>query len=84
MAAICVDEIKKTDQAWADAEEVQHEYGLSIMTSPEQLTGRYAGIMLAVGHNEFIDLDLAPLKAEGAVVYDVKYLFPADAVDGRL
>jgi len=59
---------------WADAEEVQHEYGLNIMTKPEQLTGRYAGIMLAVGHNEFKDVDLAALKAEGAVVYDVKSL----------
>lgn len=59
---------------WADAEEVQHEYGLTIMTRPEQLSGRYAGIMLAVGHNEFKDLDLEPLKAEGAVVYDVKSL----------
>lgn len=59
---------------WADAEEVLHEYGLNIMTSPEQLTGRYAGIMLAVGHNEFKDLNLAALKAEGAVVFDVKSL----------
>jgi len=64
----------------ADPEEVRHEYGIDIMTSPDQLTSTYEGIMVAVAHDAFRSLDLNRLKGRNSLVYDVKNLYPdADA-----
>ena len=71
---------------WVDAAEAQHEYGLTPIESPEQ--GVYDAIVLAVGHDEFRALGgegvRAFCKARASVVYDVKYVLPRSAVDGRL
>ena len=43
--------------------------------------------ILAVAHRQFHELGAAGLRApgtSGAVLFDVKYLLPADEVDGRL
>jgi len=64
----------------ADPEEVRHEYGIDIMTSPDQLTSTYEGIMVAVAHDAFRSLDLNRLKGRNCLVYDAKNLYPdADA-----
>lgn len=71
---------------WVDAAEAQHEYGLTPITSPEQSV--YDAIVLAVGHDEFRALGGEGVrgfgKPDASVVYDVKYVLPRDAVDGRL
>ena len=71
---------------WVNAAEAQHEYGLRLIEKPEQ--GAYDAIVLAVGHDEFRQLGgqgvRALGKAEANIVYDVKYVLPRDAVDGRL
>ncbi len=54
----------------ANPDEVEHEYGLT--TTREIPKEKFDGIVLTVAHKEFLDLDLEQLKAEGAVVYDVK------------
>ncbi|UNY98389.1 nucleotide sugar dehydrogenase [Zhouia spongiae] len=54
----------------ADAEAVKHEYGLTITNSLPP--GTYDGILLAVSHQEFNDLDVEELIKENGVVYDVK------------
>ncbi|MEX1198164.1 MAG: nucleotide sugar dehydrogenase [Pseudohongiellaceae bacterium] len=68
---------------WADAGEVQEEYGVTLLPAggaADDLAGGTAGghpdvspyqaVVLAVAHREFLDL---PLKAGGAqVVYDIK------------
>jgi UDP-N-acetyl-D-glucosamine/UDP-N-acetyl-D-galactosamine dehydrogenase len=59
----------------ADADEVRHEYGLNILTDPRDLKPRYEGIMVAVAHDRFKDIDIAGLKAPGCVVYDVKHVY---------
>ena len=53
---------------WADKEEVKREYGLELKSKPN-LNG-YDGIVLAVAHDEFKDMELKPLKKQ--VVYDIK------------
>ena len=64
----------------ADPEEVKHEYGIDIFTHIDQLTSTYEGIMVAVAHDVFKDLDINSLKAKNSVVYDVKNVLPdADA-----
>jgi len=70
---------------WADAEEVEHEYGLPMVDAPEQ--GAYDAAIIAVAHREFqqagIDTIRGYCKPEH-VVYDVKYAFTAEETDGRL
>ncbi|WP_010228334.1 nucleotide sugar dehydrogenase [Gillisia marina] len=54
----------------ANPEEVKHEYGLT--TSKSLPNKKFDSIVLAVAHKEFLNEDLEILKAENAVVYDVK------------
>jgi len=71
---------------WVDADEARHEYGLSLTEAPGQ--GGYDAVVLAVGHDQFRALGGEGVrgfgKPDGSVVYDVKYVLPRDAVDGRL
>ena len=71
---------------WVDADEARHEYGLMPIDAPEQ--GAYDAVVLAVGHDEFRALGGEGVrgfgKPDASVVYDVKYVLPRDAVDGRL
>ena len=49
--------------------------------------GKYDAILLAVAHDEFIELSLEQIKAlgnENHVLYDIKYMLNANEVDGRL
>ncbi len=70
---------------WVDANEAQHEYGITPIVSPD--TGYYDAVILAVGHNQFKDLGVEGVKAltkTDSVIYDLKYVFSANAVDMRL
>jgi UDP-N-acetyl-D-glucosamine/UDP-N-acetyl-D-galactosamine dehydrogenase len=70
---------------WVDAAEARAEYGVELVEAPE--SGAYDAVVLAVAHNEFRALGAAGVRAFGtdaAVVYDIKHILPADAVDGRL
>lgn len=53
----------------ADNSEVNHEYGLSLIT---KLDKKYNAILLAVGHDEFKSLDWSSIRHDKTVVYDVK------------
>lgn len=67
---------------WANPSEVQHEYGIAVLnTLPDK---KFDGVVLAVAHNEFKDLDLSQLLNGKSVVYDVKGILAAEKVDGRL
>ncbi len=68
-----------------DADDVAHEYRLTLVDLPER--GAYDAVVLAVAHKSFVDRGAAALRVYGrpdAVLYDVKSVFPKDAVDGRL
>lgn len=66
---------------WASPEEVEHEYGLHSFREIPAKT--YEAIVLCVAHKEFLDLNLDDLKAEKAVVYDVKGIL-GDKCDAKL
>ena len=67
---------------WANAGNVQKEYGLSITNKlPE---GEFDAIILAVAHNEFLNMDIKSKVCENGVIYDVKGILPRDIIDGRL
>jgi UDP-N-acetyl-D-galactosamine dehydrogenase len=70
---------------WADAEETEREYGISLLKKPEK--NRYDAVVLTVAHREFIDMGAARIRALGksnSIVYDVKYMLPAEQSDARL
>jgi UDP-N-acetyl-D-galactosamine dehydrogenase len=70
---------------WADADEAQHEYGLRPV--PKLKNGTYDAVVMGVAHKEFRALGIQKVRALGKkthVLYDIKYVFRTDEVDGRL
>lgn len=70
---------------WVNHEEAVHEYGIKPIDKPEK--GVYDAIILAVAHKEFRNMGISAIRASGKenhVLYDIKYVFSADEVDGRL
>ena len=67
---------------WADNIEVKHEYGLDLISELD--IKKYAGVIVAVGHNEFKDLDFLLMRKNGTVVFDVKGILKRELVDDRL
>ena len=70
---------------WVNPAEARHEYGIEVIGEPP--TASYDAIILAVAHRQFGDLGVAQIRRfgkPGAVLYDVKQLFPKEQVDGRL
>ena len=68
-----------------NAEEAVQGYDIKLVANPKQ--GSYDAIVLAVAHQQFVDLGVEGVKAFGrdpCVVFDVKYLFPAGSTDLRL
>ena len=45
---------------------------------------KFDGIILAVAHTEFLNLNISEFKKKKSVLYDVKGVLPYDQVDGRL
>ncbi len=70
---------------WVDLEEAKAEYGVDLVSVPEE--GEYDAVILGVSHHQFVELGPDKIRAwgkEGAVLFDVKSVFPANKVDGRL
>ena len=70
---------------WVNVAEAEHEYGLTPLAEPP--AGAYDAVIVAVGHRQFVALGADGVRAYGkpeSVVYDVKYVLPRAAVDGRL
>ena len=69
----------------ADQAEAYREYGITLVSEPNN--NNYDAIVLAVAHDEFKQMTLSQIKVFGKdshVIYDIKYLFEAYQVDGRL
>lgn len=70
---------------WVAVEEAQREYAITPISQPEAAT--YDAIILAVGHQQFKDMGAAEIRALGKsehILYDLKYLLPAEESDLRL
>ncbi|MEQ7799400.1 nucleotide sugar dehydrogenase [Pedobacter sp. ASV1-7] len=68
---------------WANVIHAKHEYGI-ICENGESKTRKYDGILLAVAHQEFKDIQLAELCKKNTVVYDIKSVLPNGIVSSRL
>jgi UDP-N-acetyl-D-galactosamine dehydrogenase len=70
---------------WANSQDAWQEYGIELITEPEP--EKYDAIILAVAHQQFKQMSIERIKTYGksnAVIYDLKYLFPANQTDIRL
>jgi UDP-N-acetyl-D-galactosamine dehydrogenase len=70
---------------WVEAGEANAEYGITPIEAPAN--GEYDAVIVAVAHRQFAELGAQGVRALGkpvSVLYDVKYVLPRDAVDGRL
>ena len=70
---------------WAARSEVRREYGLLPLRTLR--AGRYDAAVVAVAHHQFAELgarDVRRLCKRKHVLYDIKHVFPATLVDGRL
>ena len=70
---------------WVDPDEAKREYGIEPVAEPP--VGGYDAIVLAVGHQQFVDMGIDAIRALGKpthVLYDLKYVFDASDADLRL
>lgn len=68
-----------------DKNEAQKEYGITPIEKPQNKD--YDAIIIAVAHDEFKKMSIENIRSFGKknhIVYDIKYLFDNDLVDGRL
>jgi UDP-N-acetyl-D-galactosamine dehydrogenase len=66
-------------------EEAHHEYGITPIEAPKN--NDYDAVIIAVAHDEFKTMSIDDVRALGKdnhIVYDIKYLFDNQVVDGRL
>lgn len=70
---------------WASADEVEREYGISLLPSLEGAQGRYDAVVLAVAHRQFLETDIrALLSGPDSVLYDIKGVLPREVITARL
>lgn len=70
---------------WVDKQEAKQEYGISPIESPKN--SQYDAIVIAVAHQQFKQMGAEQIRALGkdkSVIFDIKYILPADSADGRL
>ena len=70
---------------WAEPGEAEHEYGLRPIRRLRN--GIYDAVVLGVAHDEFRRMGVERIRAlarRNHVLYDIKYLFRPEEVDGRL
>jgi UDP-N-acetyl-D-galactosamine dehydrogenase len=70
---------------WVDDEEAEQEYGIKTVDTLEP--GKYGAIILAVAHDDFLEMGVEEIRAlgkENSVLYDIKSVFPPRSTDGRL
>lgn len=70
---------------WVDKAEAEREYNVTPISKPA--VNNYDGIILAVAHNEFVELGVEQIRTLGKtshVLYDLKYVFTKEDTDIRL
>lgn len=71
---------------WVERTKARQEFGLELIEKRPKL-GAYDGIILAVGHREFVEMGAQELRSfgrHGAVFFDLKGIFSRVESDGRL
>lgn len=69
---------------FADAKEVEHEYGIQIVSEDKYSKEKYHAIVLAVSHQTFLNINWRNNLIDNGVVYDVKGVLDINTIDSRL
>ncbi len=69
---------------WATVSAVKHEYGIDLISSKNEIKKKYDGVIIAVSHKEFKEIDLNDYLADANVIFDVKATLPKDKSHTRL
>jgi UDP-N-acetyl-D-galactosamine dehydrogenase len=70
---------------WVDPDEAKSELGFSLTN--ELRDRHYDAVIVAVGHDQFREMGIDRIRnlcKRHSVIFDVKYVFRSDEVDGRL
>lgn len=70
---------------WVDKAESEREYKVTPISNPA--ANAYDGVILAVAHNEFVEMGIKQIRSLGKashVLYDLKYVFTKEDTDIRL
>ena len=70
---------------WVSADEARHEYGLEMISEPQQ--GEYDAVVVAVAHDQFREMGPQRLRdylKPAGVLADLKWVFAAAETDVRL
>jgi len=70
---------------WVDKDQSIREYGVRPIELPTK--NSYDAIVLAVAHDDFLDLSIDEIRSFGKknhIIYDLKYVLEKSEVDGRL
>ena len=70
---------------WVDAVEAEREYNVTPVSKAAK--NSYDGIILAVAHNQFVEMGIEQIRSLGKgshVLYDLKYVFAKEDTDIRL
>ncbi len=69
---------------WATVSAVKHEYNIDLISSLNDITKKYQGIIIAVAHNEFREINLQNYLDDTHIIFDVKAMLPKEQSDMRL
>ncbi len=72
-------------EPWVSKEEAHKEFDIQLAESLKD--NHYDAIVIAVAHDQFKQLGMEKIRQltkNNGVVFDIKYLFPSNLVDGRL
>ncbi|MCK0132276.1 nucleotide sugar dehydrogenase [Flavobacteriaceae bacterium F08102] len=69
---------------WATVAAVKHEYGIDLVSDKKDLDKNYDAVIVAVSHQEFLELELSDYVNDNHVIFDVKATFPKDKSHSRL
>lgn len=67
---------------WVSRSDVINEYALNLIDEPYSKT--YDAVILAVAHQDFLQLDYRKYRDAGAVIFDTKSYIDRDLTDARL
>jgi UDP-N-acetyl-D-galactosamine dehydrogenase len=67
---------------WANPVDVKNEYNITTLT--EIPNDQYDAIIIAVGHLDFLEINLNHYQNSNSVVFDVKGILQKHLIDGRL
>lgn len=76
----------EVNDPWANADEVMQEYGISLLAelSNGDHEAECDAVVVAVGHEQFKELNYAKFSKEDCVIFDLKSILPEEFVDERL